>query len=341
MDYTAAARVAQLVGTLTDKSSTTLDSSKLNELKHMLKADEELIAYAQPLIMDRLAANHSQVRKLALELCDMLFARSKRFRRLLTNKFTDFAELTVGHKQDKPLPAPPSAALALRQRALETVEKWHEQWGLHYPQVTVAYRYLKKQYKFPDISSRAAAAAAAEAARQQRHQQMLLQRYQMFCHDFSKQRQQLELLLKQLQECFDLLEQPVNQQPQQQQREQSKQPFQEQQQQKAQHSGSLAGAVGQTAQQDISNSSRQNGSANIDDQDWEDVAQAPAALAVKGDDQSVAAAAVAGGLAELDTGQPPCPSEEEQQQVVHRSPIVDWDDDFDADELVGEIQAPQ
>lgn len=79
-----------------------------------------------------------QTRKLALQLCDLLFARSKAFRRLLTAQFGQFVELTVGHKSDKPLPAPPAAAIELRQQALEAIEKWHEQWGLQYPQVDTA-----------------------------------------------------------------------------------------------------------------------------------------------------------------------------------------------------------
>jgi hypothetical protein len=37
--------------------------------------------------------------------------------------------------QDKPLPAPPAAAVAVRELALEIIEQWHECWGLHYPQV--------------------------------------------------------------------------------------------------------------------------------------------------------------------------------------------------------------
>jgi hypothetical protein len=80
-------------------------------------------------------------------------------------------------------------------------------------QVTAAYKYLKKQYKFPEISSRAAAAAAAEAERQRRHQQLLLSRYAQLNQEWPQQRQQLDGLLHQMQECFELLQQPVPQQP--------------------------------------------------------------------------------------------------------------------------------
>jgi hypothetical protein len=95
--------------------------------------------------------------------------------------------------------------------------------------VTVAYRYLKKQYKFPEIASRAAAAAAEAAARLQRHQQLLLQRYTAFKADFPQQRGQMDSLIQQIQECFKLLnEQPQQQQQQQQQVPQSPQPLPQQ-----------------------------------------------------------------------------------------------------------------
>jgi hypothetical protein len=80
-------------------------------------------------------------------------------------------------------------------------------------QVTAAYKYLKKQYKFPEISSRAAAAAAAEAERQRRHQQLLLSRYEQLNQQWPEQQQQLDGLLHQMRECFELLQQPVPEQP--------------------------------------------------------------------------------------------------------------------------------
>lgn len=42
---------------------------------------------------------------------------------------------TSPYRSDQPLPAPPAAAQALRARALEVIEEWHEAWGAHYPQV--------------------------------------------------------------------------------------------------------------------------------------------------------------------------------------------------------------
>lgn len=79
------------------------------------------------------------MRLLALEVADELFTRSKHFRGLLAPRMTHFLELVVGYKDDNPLPPPPppAAAVALRARALETLERWHAQFGAKYKQVGV------------------------------------------------------------------------------------------------------------------------------------------------------------------------------------------------------------
>lgn len=61
MDYAASRRVQQLVTSLTDPKASSLDDDKLTELKALLRQSEELVAYATPLLIDRLGASHSQV----------------------------------------------------------------------------------------------------------------------------------------------------------------------------------------------------------------------------------------------------------------------------------------
>lgn len=60
MDYTATRRIQKLVTALTDPKATTLEPEKLAELKALLKANDELVAYTTPQLLDRLAANHAQ-----------------------------------------------------------------------------------------------------------------------------------------------------------------------------------------------------------------------------------------------------------------------------------------
>lgn len=70
-----------------------------------------------------------------MNLTDQLFQRSKAFRTHLTASFTDFLDLSVGFRPERPLPGPASVATQLRERTLEVVEEWNEKFGSTYKQV--------------------------------------------------------------------------------------------------------------------------------------------------------------------------------------------------------------
>lgn len=65
----------------------------------------------------------------------------------------NFMNLSVGHDARQPLPGPPTAATALRQRALALMEEWNEAHGDIYKGLRAAYRYLRegKRMKFPEL----------------------------------------------------------------------------------------------------------------------------------------------------------------------------------------------
>lgn len=77
-----------------------------------------------------------QTRLLALEVCDVFFTRSQAFRGHLSQHFSSFMAATVGHQQDQPLPGPAAVAVTLRTKALAAIERWQQQWGQYYPQVS-------------------------------------------------------------------------------------------------------------------------------------------------------------------------------------------------------------
>ena len=62
MDYEATRRVQQLLTSLTDAKSSSLDAEKLSELKGLLKHSEgaQLVEYTTPLLLDRLACESAQ-----------------------------------------------------------------------------------------------------------------------------------------------------------------------------------------------------------------------------------------------------------------------------------------
>lgn len=70
MDYKAAKRVQQLLNDITDgtkHSSLANNADNVAELKSTLKHNPQDVEYLTPLLLDRLAANHSQV--LSLRTC--------------------------------------------------------------------------------------------------------------------------------------------------------------------------------------------------------------------------------------------------------------------------------
>jgi hypothetical protein len=66
VDYESAQLVRRLVTSLTEPSQASIELQELTQLKAHLKSSEELVAYATPLLLDRLAASHAQVRSCAL-----------------------------------------------------------------------------------------------------------------------------------------------------------------------------------------------------------------------------------------------------------------------------------
>ena len=77
----------------------------------------------------------SQVRLLAVDVCDELFMRSKAFRDLVSPSFDRFLQLAVGYRSRDPLPGPADCAENLRTKALAAIQRWERAFGMHYPQV--------------------------------------------------------------------------------------------------------------------------------------------------------------------------------------------------------------
>lgn len=61
--------------------------------------------------------------------------------------------LAVGHDARQPLPGPPAAAAALRQKALSLMEEWNGSHGDLYKGLRASYRFLRegKRMKFPEL----------------------------------------------------------------------------------------------------------------------------------------------------------------------------------------------
>lgn len=61
--------------------------------------------------------------------------------------------LAVGYDARQPLPGPPTAAEALRQKALTLLEEWNDAYSDLYKELRAAYRFLRegKRMRFPEL----------------------------------------------------------------------------------------------------------------------------------------------------------------------------------------------
>ncbi|CAN0502868.1 unnamed protein product, partial [Laminaria digitata] len=123
----------------------------------------------------RTLCRREKVRFMALAIVGQLFQRSRVVRAVLVADLKNFINLAVGHDARQPLPGPPAAATALRQRALALMEEWSEAHGDRYKGLRAAYRFLRegKRMKFPELQAQAARQRQA-AARKSKHAQRLL-----------------------------------------------------------------------------------------------------------------------------------------------------------------------
>ncbi|KAI3433941.1 hypothetical protein D9Q98_003743 [Chlorella vulgaris] len=227
------ARLPALVARLCDKRSASLDSSTLGQIKALCKQDDVNVLAAFDSLWDQLRERHAQTRLLALLACEQLFQRSRVFREALVARLPQFLEAVLGLRAEQPLPPPPHVAESLREKALELLERWQEQYGAKYKQLLLAARYLQTRHlSLPGGAggSEAAAAEAAAAAEREDAQRRELQgRLAALLggggagaafngsNEWDEGLSASRELLVEMQECFSILDEHRRQQQQQQQ----------------------------------------------------------------------------------------------------------------------------
>ncbi|CAL8464282.1 g3817 [Coccomyxa elongata] len=207
IDASVLNKLAEVVEKVTDKSRLDIDPISLQQLKLLCKASHDNVIEVFDLLLDRLKASDAQTRLHALEVCDMLFGRSRAFRTAAAAQLPALLEAVVGYRPGRPLPGPPELATRLREKALDAVERWNDNYGAFYQQIRLGVRYLKDvlKMKFPELRARAAAAEAERRQREARAQQLLQAKYRRLANNFDAGAAEIQSALDQVQRCFDLL----------------------------------------------------------------------------------------------------------------------------------------
>ncbi|CAN0273506.1 unnamed protein product, partial [Ectocarpus sp. 12 AP-2014] len=184
-----------------------LDEDTLRRIKGIARKDEDCATGAVRYLMQRMAAKSAEVRFMALSIVGLLFQRSRVVRKVVVADLKNFMNLAVGHDARHPLPGPPAAAVALREKALALMEEWNESHGDLYKGLRAAYRFLRegKRMKFPELQARAARAREA-AARRDKHARRLLQaKYLQAKAEITEQASEIQTIVREMEECFAIL----------------------------------------------------------------------------------------------------------------------------------------
>ena len=131
-----------IIRNLTTSYTPQLAGKELKELSTILKHNSELITTTFNLLIAQLKVYHAQIRFLAFNVMEHLFARSRIFRDLLVANLKIIIQLTTGIQSNASLPDPRIFAEKLRAKSLNLLEKWKKNYGMYYPRLRVAFKYI-------------------------------------------------------------------------------------------------------------------------------------------------------------------------------------------------------
>ncbi|KAJ1628889.1 hypothetical protein T492DRAFT_134664 [Pavlovales sp. CCMP2436] len=184
-----------------------LEPSLLAQLKAFARQSHGNVDGVFAALVDALNGASAAARCLAVEACDVLWARSARFRTALTEILPAFVEATV-----TAIPTtlrPPSTVRQLQHIALRCVGAWTASHGAAYPQLALAERYVREACGFaiPAADGRLPERqpSAAEALRDAERGRLLLARFDALGAEVAELGPQLEAVLDSMANAFEIL----------------------------------------------------------------------------------------------------------------------------------------
>ncbi|KAI8885060.1 hypothetical protein K501DRAFT_322635 [Backusella circina FSU 941] len=191
---------------ITETGETQLDPFKLKLIKKHLKHSNEHIDIAFDLIQSQLQKQHAEIRYSTLQLIEVLFHRSKRFRELLTEDLPLFLQLTVGIKSS--LPPPVKVAYKLKKYAVALMKDWYTRFNQFYRSLGIAYDFLLENgflngsdQSLYEIHAQERRQANNEARIQANHQI----RYNILRLDIMEHKDLVMENIEKMKSCFEIL----------------------------------------------------------------------------------------------------------------------------------------
>ncbi|KAI9109917.1 hypothetical protein K1719_018958 [Acacia pycnantha] len=200
-------KARSLIEKATNSTSPEVDPRLLRAIKSMVRNSDSELRIAAETLTDLMKRDHSQVRYLTLLIIDELFMRSKLFRTLLVENLDQLLSLSIGFRQNHPLPAPPAVASVLRSKAIEFLEKWNHSFGVYYRQLRLGYDYLKNtlRLQFPNIQANVDRMRQERRERERRSKEILLNKYENLRQNLSSIKGEILSTVDEAGECLEIL----------------------------------------------------------------------------------------------------------------------------------------
>ena len=125
------------------ESNTSPAAHGLKQLTTILKQNSALVGDTFDILISQLKLDDSQIRFTVFNVMEHLFSRSRIFRDLFVTNLKLILQLTTGIQTNISLPEPKIFAEKLRAKSLILLEKWKNSYGMHYPRLRVAFKYVQ------------------------------------------------------------------------------------------------------------------------------------------------------------------------------------------------------
>jgi len=153
MNERKSSELEKLIESMTTTGLLELNALDMKKLKSICRQSDDNIERVFRLLFHYLNKNHSQIRVTTLLIINELFNRSHRFRQLICNNLYELFELCLEINGKRKLPKPKSFAIELKNKSIEFIQKWNQNFGEEYEELSSAFKYLI-DHKIVDFNDR-------------------------------------------------------------------------------------------------------------------------------------------------------------------------------------------
>ncbi|QDZ20912.1 UV-stimulated scaffold protein [Chloropicon primus] len=212
LDLNAAYKLEELLNAATDAESEDNEGGRpgaavVGDVKRLVKKSESLVCRAYDVLMERMSADSSATRLLALEVAHELFVRSKVFRDHMVESLNEILDLAVGIKAKAALPPPRGSAERLRQRTREVLAEWTTRFGAFYRPLGHAQRYVSSF--LAGTAERQGGSGSTRTRRSESHQRELHDRVLQILQELPDLKAECLAVVAETETLLSLLEESV------------------------------------------------------------------------------------------------------------------------------------